>query len=148
MGLGSVRFTVGLIDLKNLFQTKWFYDSMPQGKARKRTYPRTLGYVITFWVTSISFQSPFPPRFLPAVLFPQCDSSGSAAMCPCPTYTMMHFIALLFPQTSSRLILIFCFTQNFLSLFSIPQSFYELFPLSLLHSYWGSSYSDAAVSDV
>jgi len=27
-GLGSVRFMVGLNDLKSLFQTKLFYDSM------------------------------------------------------------------------------------------------------------------------
>ena len=30
-GLGSVRFMVGLDDLKGLFQSKWFYDSKGLG---------------------------------------------------------------------------------------------------------------------
>jgi len=35
-GLGSVRFTVGLNDLKDLFQPKWFYDSEKGKKQRCR----------------------------------------------------------------------------------------------------------------
>jgi len=27
-GLGAVRFTIGLDDLKGLFQSKWFYETM------------------------------------------------------------------------------------------------------------------------
>jgi len=39
-GLGSVRLTVGLDDLKGLFQPKQFYDSIPEQQF-KNTEPIT-----------------------------------------------------------------------------------------------------------
>ena len=49
-GLGSVRFTVGLNDLKGLFQPKFFYGSMPDAVGAKGERPALMRKMPGIWL--------------------------------------------------------------------------------------------------
>lgn len=91
---GAAKQVAGF--LPRFYQINPDLRQMSQGKQRKgHTRGHWLRYIVTFWVTSISFHSLLPPLFLPVVLLPQHDSYGSAAGGPCSTHIIMYLSSLI-----------------------------------------------------